>query len=73
MRRLLGLLWRNRELLGPIAKHIETLAEQGFSASEIRAKLADGIQREDFVSTDALEVVRAARRRAATGYKRRAK
>lgn len=61
-------LWRNREWLGPLADEAEQLAKAGFMAGDIRERIADGVQRSDVVSDDALEKVVKARRRAATGY-----
>jgi|GEM_PF-2218208 len=61
-------LWRNRDWLRPLADQAEELAKAGFMASDIRERLADGVQRRDVVSDDALEKVVKARRRMATRY-----
>ncbi len=67
----LSTLWRNRHWLRPLAEQAEALAAAGFMAADIRARLSDGIQRDDIVSEDALEKVVKARRKAATGWKAR--
>lgn len=63
MIKTLGILWRNREILTRIATVVESAIRTGADASEVRRRLADGVQREDVVSSDALERVIAVNRR----------
>lgn len=53
------------ELVTEAGALILTLLEKGVTAAEIRKRLKDGVQRDDIVSADALEVVRDANDRLA--------
>lgn len=58
MGKLLALL-KHRDLLGSVLEMVIEAVEQGGPAAEIRRRLADGVQRDDVVSDDALARVKA--------------
>jgi hypothetical protein len=66
-----GVLWRNREMLAPIAELLEQLLRAGLTVAEVRRRLADGIQRGDVVSDLALARVLKAHRAADAAAKER--
>lgn len=53
----LAQLWRNRHVLPRILDMIEQAVALGMVPAEIRKRLADGVQRHDIVSDDALDKV----------------
>lgn len=62
--RILPQLWKNRALLMEVLEGIRQAVKGAKTVAEIRKRLADGIQKGDIVSDDALEKFKSANKRA---------
>jgi hypothetical protein len=61
---ILRQLWKNRGLLMEVLEGVRKAVAAGGTIAEIRRRLADGIQRGDIVSDDALSKFKAANEKA---------